>query len=85
MTLALISSLLAGVAMARLWERLEPPPGVGAAGVALLASLACVPAGLYGATQDLAAFAGLAFLIVALDGFARFIVDHDTRGGFWPG
>ena len=85
MALALVSSLLAGVAMASLWERLARRHVSVPLSIALLASLACVPAVLYGATQDLAAFAGLAFLIIALDGFARFIVDHDTRGGFQAG
>jgi hypothetical protein len=85
LALALVSSLLAGVAMASLWDRLASRRVPLPLSVALLASLACVPAVLYGATQDLAAFAGLAFLIVALDGFVRFIVDRDTRGGFLAG
>jgi len=85
LTLALISSLLGGVAMASLWDRLARRRVSMPLTVALLASLALVPAVLYGATQDLAAFAGLAFLIVALDGFVRFIVDRDTRGGFLAG
>ena len=85
LTLALVSSLLAGVAMASLWDRVRSRATSMPVTVALLASLACVPAVLYGATQDLAAFAGLAFLIVALDGFTRFIIDRDTRGGFQAG
>ncbi len=85
LALALVSSLLAGVAMASLWDRLERRNTPLPLRVMLLASLALVPPVLYGATQDLAAFAGLAFLIVALDGFARFIVDRDTRGGFQAG
>jgi hypothetical protein len=85
LALALVSSLLAGVAMASLWDRLAHRNVPLPLSIALLASLACVPGVLYGATQDLAAFAGLAFLIVALDGFTRFIGDRDTRGGFQAG
>src|SRR5689334_21339397 len=85
LSLALVSSLLAGVAMASLWNRLQSRHTSRPVTVALLASLACVPAVLYGVTQDLAAFAGLAFLILALDGFTRFIIDRDTRGGFQAG
>jgi hypothetical protein len=85
LTLALVSSPLAGVAMASLWNRLQSRQTSRPVTVALLASLACIPAVLYGATQDLAAFAGLAFLILALDGFTRFIIDRDTRGGFQAG
>jgi hypothetical protein len=85
LTLALLSSLLAGVAMASLWHRLDRRHTPLPLRITLLASLALALPVLYGATQDLAAFAGLAFLIVALDGFARFIVDRDTRGGFQAG
>jgi hypothetical protein len=85
LTLALVSSLLAGVAMASLWERLRQREAPLALTVVLLASLAAVPGALYGATQDVAAFAGLAFLILAFDGFVRFVVDRETRGGFQAG
>jgi hypothetical protein len=85
LTLALVSSLLAGVAMASLWNRLQSRSTSLPLSIALVASLALAPAVLYGATQDIAAFAGLAFLIVALDGFTRFIIDRDTRGGFQAG
>ena len=83
--LALVSSILAGVAMASLWHRLVQRRVPLALSILLLASLAAVPAAIYGATQDIAAFAGLAFLILALDGFVRFIVDRETRGGFQAG
>ncbi len=85
LTLALVSSVLAGVALASLWGRLERRDVPAPLAVLLLAALALVPAAWYGATQDLAAFAGLAFLIIALDGFVRFTVDYDTRGGFVAG
>jgi hypothetical protein len=85
LSLAIVSSVLAGVALASLWGRLERRQVPVGLSLLLLGSLAVVPAAWYGASQDLAAFAGLAFLIIALDGFVRFTVDYDTRGGFVAG
>jgi hypothetical protein len=85
LALALVSSLLAGVALTRLLQRLrERAVSLPLASV-LLASLALVPCVLYGVTQDLAAFAGLAFLITAFDGFVRFSANGETQGGFQAG
>jgi hypothetical protein len=51
----------------------------------LVASVIGIPAVCFEATQNLAGFAALAFLVLALDGFVRFAVRGDTLGGFAAG
>ena len=50
-----------------------------AKGLRMAFALAVVPAAWYGVSQDLAAFAGLAFLIIALDVFVIWALCTYTR------
>lgn len=54
-------------------------------GAVLVAALVCSPIVWFQATQNPAQFMALMFLVLAIDGFIRFIVREDTAGGFAAG
>lgn len=82
---AIFTALCAGVAMqlvtARLVRRDVPIVLLGMLVLALIA----VPALWFEATQNLSGFLALMFLVIALDGFVRFVARNDTIGGFVAG
>jgi hypothetical protein len=83
--LAVCTALCAGTAMqlvtARLVRRDVPLALIGV----LVLALVAVPALWFEATQDLSGFLGLMFLVIAVDGFVRFVARADTIGGFVAG
>jgi hypothetical protein len=82
---AIFTALCAGVAMqlvtARLVRREVPLLLLGM----LVLGLIAVPALWFEATQNLSGFLALMFLVIALDGFVRFVARNDTIGGFVAG
>jgi hypothetical protein len=83
--LAVCTAGFAGIAMqlltARLVRRQVPIVLIGVLVLALIA----VPALWFEATQNLSGFLALMFLVIALDGFVRFVARADTVGGFVAG
>ncbi|MBM6404437.1 hypothetical protein JQN72_09310 [Phycicoccus sp. CSK15P-2] len=83
--LSVVGALAAGPLLHSLVERLVrrdvPVPLV----VLLIASVALTPLFGYLATEDLSGFLALALLVVALEGFLRFVTEADTEGGFQAG
>jgi hypothetical protein len=83
--LAVVAAVAAGaavqLAISRLVERRIRPLLAGILAAAVLA----LPGIWFEATQNPGSFLGLAFLVVAIDGFIRFVARADTLGGFSAG
>jgi hypothetical protein len=82
---ALCTALFAGIAMQLLLIRLVRRQVSLFLLALLILSLVAVPALWYEGTQNLSGFLALMFLVIALDGFVRFVARDDTIGGFVAG
>lgn len=82
---ALLTAFCAGISMQLVTARLVRR-GIPVLLLAVLVlSLIAVPALWFEATQNLSGFLALMFLVIALDGFVRFVARNDTIGGFVAG
>lgn len=82
---AVLSSVCAGIAMQLVTARMVRRGLPLLLMAALVLALVAVPALWFEATQNLSGFLALMFLVVALDGFVRFVARGDTIGGFVAG
>jgi hypothetical protein len=82
---AVCTALLAGIAMQLVTYRLVRRQVSVTLIAALLLALIGVPAMWFEGTQNLSGFLALMFLVIALDGFVRFVAREDTVGGFVAG
>jgi hypothetical protein len=85
LALGVCNALFGGVATHAVWERLVRRSVPARVIPLLLASIVLVPASWFAATEYLAAFAALTFLLLGLDGFVRFAVAGETEGAFTAG
>jgi hypothetical protein len=83
--LALCTAFFAGIAMQLVVLRLERRQVPLVLMGMLLLSLVGAPALWFEGTQNLGTFLALMFLVIALDGFVRFVARDDTIGGFVAG
>jgi hypothetical protein len=79
------TAILAGIAMQLVIVRLVRRQVSLLLMGALVLALVAVPALWFEATQNLGGFLALMFLLLALDGFVRFVARNDTIGGFAAG
>jgi hypothetical protein len=82
---ALCTAFFAGIAMQLVVLRLERRQVPLVLMGVLLLSLVGAPALWFEGTQNLSGFLALMFLVIALDGFVRFVARDDTIGGFVAG
>lgn len=82
---AVFTALCAGVAMQLVTARMVRRGVPLVLMATLVLALVAVPALWFEATQNLSGFLALMFLVVALDGFVRFVARGDTIGGFVAG
>lgn len=83
--ISVLSAISGGYALQLVLARLVRRKTGIALGAALIAALVCSPIVWFQATQNPSQFMALMFLVVAIDGFIRFIVREDTAGGFASG
>ena len=83
--ISVISALLGGVALQLVLARLVRRQTGWLVGSALVVALVGSPAVWFQATQNPSQFMALMFLVIAIDGFVRFVVRDDTAGGFASG
>jgi hypothetical protein len=82
---AVCTGVLAGIAMQLVTFRLARRQVSVPLAAALLLALIGVPVMWFEGTQNLSGFLALMFLVIAIDGFVRFVAREDTVGGFVAG